>query len=98
MALPETVESNEQAFRRMQTAIDAQFPAGHWIAIDAGQVIADAPSAEELRSLLIDAGKNPRDVFVVEAGADYPQFATILNLINRRPKCEPGVFRSSSSI
>ena len=23
-------------------------------------------------------GKNPRDVFVVEAGADYPQFATIL--------------------
>ena len=78
MTSTETVESNEQAFRRMQTAIDARFPAGHWIAIDGGQVIADAPSAEELRPLLIDAGKNPRDVFVVEAGADYPQFATIL--------------------
>ena len=79
MTSTEAVESNEQAFRRMQTAIDAQFPAGHWIAIDGGQVIADAPSVEELRPLLIDAGKNPRDVIVVEAGADYPQFATILN-------------------
>ena len=79
MTSTEAVESNEQAFRRMQTAIAARFPAGHWIAIDGGQVIADAPSAEELRPLLIDAGKNPRDVLVVEAGADYPQFATILN-------------------
>ena len=78
MTSTETVESNEQAFRRMQTAIDARFPAGHWIAIDRGQVIADAPSAQELRLLLIEAGKNPRDVFVVEAGADYAQFATIL--------------------
>ena len=80
MTATETVETNEQAFRRMKMVIDARFPVGHWIAFDGGQVIADAPSAQELRLLLIEAGKNPRDVFVVEAGADYPQFATILNL------------------
>ena len=80
MTATETVETNEQAFRRMKMAIDARFPAGHWIAFDGGQVIADAPSAQELRPLLIEAGKNPRDVLVVEAGADYPQFATILTL------------------
>ena len=83
MTATETIESNEQAFRRMKTVIDARFAAGQWIAIDSGQVIADAPSAQELRPLLIAAGKNPRDVLVVEAGADYPQFATILILGSR---------------
>ena len=78
MTSPEAVASNEQVFRRMQAAIDARFPAGHWIAIDGGQLIADVPSAEELRPLLIDAGKNPREVLVVEAGANYPHCATIL--------------------
>ena len=48
MTSPEAVASNEQVFRRMQAAIDARFPAGHWIAIDGGQLIADVPSAEEL--------------------------------------------------
>ena len=58
------------------------------MAVFLGQVViepvADAPSAEKLRPLLIDAGKNPRGVFVVEAGADYPQFATILNFCSHR--------------
>ena len=88
MTSTEAVESNEQAFRRMKMAIDARFPAGHWIAFDGGQVIADAPSAQELRLLLIEAGKNPRNVFVVEAGADYPQFATILVFDSHGESCD----------
>ncbi len=71
-------ESNEQAYRRMKPALDAQFPAGHFIAIEGGEVVADAATVQELRPLLFRSGKNPSDVFVVEAGADYPQFATIL--------------------
>ena len=78
MGQAETFESNEQAFRRMKAALDARFPAGHLIAFDGGCVIADAASFQELRTILTGAGKNPREVFVVQAGADYPQFATIL--------------------
>lgn len=74
----EFIETNEQAFRRMKATLDARFPVGHLIAFDGGEVIADAASVQELRPLLIDAGKNPSKVFVVQAGAEYPQFATIL--------------------
>ena len=62
----------------MKAALDARFPAGHLIAFDDGRVIADAVSFQELRTKLLAVGKNPREVFVVQAGADYPQFATIL--------------------
>ena len=78
MSQIETIETNEQAFRRMKAELDARFPVGHLIAFDGGQVIADAASFQELRSILIAAGKNPREVFVVQASADYPQVATIL--------------------
>lgn len=84
MNATEMVESNEQAYRRMKAALDARFPAGHLIAFDGGRVIADAETAQELRPLLIEAGKNPREVFVIEAGADYPQFVTILILDSSR--------------
>ncbi len=85
MQTTQTSESNEQAFHRIKADLDARFPAGHLIALDGGRVIADADSLQELQPLLIQSGKNPRDVFVVEAGADYPQFATILTL---NPSCE----------
>ena len=74
----EAVERNEQAFRRIKATLDARFPAGHLIAFDGGEVIADAASVQELRPLLIGADKDPSTVFVVQAGAEYPQFATIL--------------------
>jgi len=73
-----TSDVNEQAFRRIKEALDARFPAGHLIAFDDGRVIADAASVQELRTKLLAAGKDPREVFVVQAGADYPEFATIL--------------------
>ena len=82
----EAVERNEQAFRRMKATLDARFPAGHLIAFDGGEVIADAASVQELRPLLIGAGKNPSEVFVVQAGAEYPQFATIAAIwVDREP-------------
>jgi hypothetical protein len=67
----EAIETNEQAFRRMKPTLDARFPAGHLIAFDGGEVIADAASVQELRPLLIGAGKNPSRVFVVQAGTEY---------------------------
>ena len=83
----ETIETNEQAFRRMKSTLDARFPAGHLIAFDGGEVIADAASVQELRPLLIGAGKNPSKVFVVQAGAEYPQFTTILLAGSSREAC-----------
>ena len=84
----EAVERNEQAFRRMKATLDARFPAGHLVAFDGGEVIADAASVQELRPLLIGAGKNPSEVFVVQAGAEYPQFATILLAGPNRESCD----------
>ena len=84
----EIIETNEQAFRRMKATLDARFPAGHLIAFDGGEVIADAASVQELRPLLIGAGKNPSEVFVVQAGAEYPQFATILLAGPNRESCD----------
>ena len=78
MSQMEPSDVNEQAFRRMKAALDSRFPAGHLIAFDDGRVIADAASIQDLRSKLLASGKNPREVFVVQAGTDYPEFATIL--------------------
>lgn len=72
-----TDELNERAFRQSKSELDASFPAGHLIAFDGGQIIADAATIQELRPILIRAGKNPSEVFVVQAGNDYPQSATI---------------------
>jgi len=74
----ERYELNETAFRRLKPAIDKQFPPGHFVALDGGDIIADAASFNELQEKLTAAGKNEPDVFVFQAGVDYPEYASIL--------------------
>jgi hypothetical protein len=41
------------------------------------QVVGAAANFGELKTLLRSQGRDPRDVLVVEAGVDYPEYATI---------------------
>lgn len=81
-------EQNETAFRRLKSAIDRQFPRGHCVALDGGEVIADADSFNELQQKLTAAGKNEPEVYVVQAGVDYPESASIQFRLHSGPGAE----------
>lgn len=77
--VPDTeYELNNAAFRRLKPEIDARYPAGHWVALEHGQIIANAPSYEELTELLASLGKDRPDIFVARARGYYPEFVHIL--------------------
>jgi hypothetical protein len=58
-------------------SIDAQYPAGTFVAIDGGLVIADAETHRQLVEKLRSEGKSPRGMWIVQAGVDYPDSAVI---------------------
>jgi hypothetical protein len=74
---------NQLAYRRLKPEIDQKYPRGHFVGIDEGKVVADAPSFEELDARLNSMGKPSNDVLVVQAGDETPEFAWILSLGSR---------------
>lgn len=70
-------QRNHTAYRRLKGAIDQSYAPGRFVAISEGQVTADAARLEELCSLLRAVGKDPGNVLIVQAGADYPETAII---------------------
>ena len=71
-------EKNQAAFRIAKQELSDRFPSGQFVAFDDGQIVADAPSFDELTAALVAIGKNGPDVFVVQAGMDYPDEIFIL--------------------
>jgi hypothetical protein len=69
---------NQAAFRRMKSELDNQYPPGHFVAFDDGQLIADAESFDKLTEALEAIDKNRPDVFVVQTGVYYPDEVIIL--------------------
>lgn len=72
-----TRETNQASFRRLKPSLDKSYPHGQFVAIDGGQVVADAPSFEELDQKLLGLGKESPDVLVVQAGHEYPEWVDI---------------------
>ncbi len=70
---------NQTAFRRLQTTIDTTYPAGRFVALDGGQIIADAATFEELTKVLAAAGQDSPEVLVVQAGGYYPKSVNLLS-------------------
>ena len=70
-------ERDNIAFRRLKPEIDATHPPGWFVAIANGQVIAAAADFHALERTLRAQGRDPRRVFVIEAGANYPEYVTI---------------------
>lgn len=66
-------QSNQAAFRRLKPAIDGRYPAGHFVSIDDGDVIADAVDFASLVDRIQKCGKQPENVLIVQAGVDYPE-------------------------
>ena len=71
-------EKNRAAFQQAKRDLSNRYPPGRFIAFDDGQIVADAASFDELTEALAAIGKNRPDVFVVQAGADYPDEVVIL--------------------
>jgi hypothetical protein len=71
-------DQNEAAFRRLEDTIRQTFPRGHFVGIAGGQIVANAPTFEKLRALLIAQGKDPVHTLIVQAGEEYPETAIIL--------------------
>ena len=80
MTTEDKQELNQAAFRRLQDTINKSYPPGRWVAIDDGEIIADAPTFMELRNHLRNIGKYSRDVLFAEAGVDYSEEIIIIGL------------------
>jgi hypothetical protein len=69
---------NESAFRALKPALDQTYPKGRFVALHAGQVVADADSVVALLAAVQGLGKNPDECLAVQAGVEYPEFGLIL--------------------
>jgi hypothetical protein len=71
-------DKNRAAFEQVKHELSKRYPPGRFIAFDDGQIVADAASFDGLTETLAAIGKDRPDVFVVQAGADYPDEVFIL--------------------
>jgi hypothetical protein len=71
-------EKNRLAFQEAKHELSQRYSPGRFIAFDDGKVVADAASFDELTETLAAIGKDRPDVFVVQAGAEYPEEVFIL--------------------
>jgi hypothetical protein len=78
MTPEERHQENEAAYRRLKPTIDQSYPPGRFVAIDGGQIVADAATLDELLAALTALGKDPKEGLAVQAGVEYPEFAWIL--------------------
>jgi len=70
-------ERNYVAYRRLKDNISKSYPSGWFVGIADDHVIAAAADFAGLEKLLRAQGKDPRNVLVVQAGVDYPDYVTI---------------------
>lgn len=71
---------NQTAYRRLKEFIDANYPAGRFLAISQGKIIADAGDFDGINVALQKLSCESSAVLVVQAGADYPDTVTIFAL------------------
>lgn len=64
-------------YLKLKPRIDRAYPPGHFVALEQGEIIGDAPTFEELDDALTSSGKTSRDILVVQSGASYPEFIWI---------------------
>ena len=69
---------NQAAFDKAKRELNNRYPPGRFVAFDDGEIVADAASFDELTELLAAIGRDRPDVFVVQAGMNYPDEVSIL--------------------
>ncbi len=78
MTITSQLSANQRAYRELKPIIDQTYPRGQFVALHQGRVLADAVSFQELDAALTAKGLTSRDILVVEAGVQYPDYADIL--------------------
>ena len=76
-------ENNQVAFEEARQELGVRYPPGRFVAFDDGQIVADAASFDELTEALAAIGKDRPDVFVVQAGENYPNEVFVLLVPSR---------------
>ena len=66
-----------ERFQDAKNEIDRCFPAGQFVAMELGQIVAEAASHRQLVENILPLGKTPKDMLIVQAGAAYPDSAII---------------------
>lgn len=69
--------ANHATYQKLKATIDQSYPKGRFIAIDQGQIVANAADIAELERVLLARTTDPRNVLVVQAGYDYPEYVHI---------------------
>jgi hypothetical protein len=66
-------QKNQAAFKRMKQELANRYPPGWFVALDDGEIVADAASFDDLTAALAAIGKDRPDILVVQAGVNYPE-------------------------
>ncbi len=66
-----------QRIASLKETIGKTYPHGWFVGISDDKVIGAAANFRDLECLLRERGKDPRQVLVVEAGVNYPEYVTI---------------------
>jgi hypothetical protein len=74
MEANEERDQNQAAFKRLKPDIDRTYPFGRFVAIHQGKVVGDAATFQELDDALNASGLTSRNILVVQAGVEYPDY------------------------
>jgi hypothetical protein len=66
-------------YESLKPEIARRYAPGRFVAIESGQVVADADSHRALVQKLQSLGKSPQGMIIVQAGVDYPEHAVIFH-------------------
>lgn len=71
-------EKNRVAFQEAKGELANRYSPGRFLAFDDGRIVADAATFDELTEALARIGKDQPDVFVAQAGMNYPDEVFVL--------------------
>ncbi len=71
-------QRNQAAFKQMKQDLDKRYLPGWFVALDEGEIVADAATFDDLTAALAAIGKDRPDILVVQAGVNYPEEVFIL--------------------
>jgi hypothetical protein len=69
---------NVAKFEECKDSLKDRFEIGTYVAIDDGELVADAPTFDKLSKKLKEQGRDRTDVFVVHVAETYPDSVFIL--------------------
>ncbi|MCI0358406.1 MAG: hypothetical protein L0211_07985 [Planctomycetaceae bacterium] len=80
-----TAPATGERFDDIQRQVDRQFPAGRFVAVEKGVVVADAQTHGQLVEEIRSQGKSLKDMLVIQAGVEYPASAIIFTFGSAGP-------------